>query len=66
MIIGGPDKSGLVAMLLVGDILQLPNRKHKFYIIEKKYQTKSGEIVAKVRPIDENGEPIKSEPLEKF
>ena len=66
MIIGGPDKSGLVAMLLVGDVLQLPNRKYKFYIIEKKYQTKSGELVAMVRPIDESGEPLQNEPLEKF
>lgn len=52
----------LAAFLMVGDILQL-NRKYKFYMVHSiDYNT----ATIYLQPIDESGEPIKNEPLEKF
>lgn len=62
-VMGGPNKKGIVAMLLEGDHLMLPGRKHKCYVIEKiDYEN----LVAYVRPLDDNGEPMMSEPLEEY
>lgn len=53
----------LAAFLMAGDILQLPDRKHKFYMV---HSTDYNTATIYLQPINESGEPLQNEPLEKF
>lgn len=53
----------LAAFLMVGDILQMPNRKYSFYTVcNIDYDT----ATIYLQPIDESGEPIKDAQIEKY
>lgn len=53
----------IAAFLIVGDVLQMPNRKYKFYTVcNIDYDT----ATIYLQPIDESGEPIKNAQIEKY